>query len=1125
METKDVVCSEKIHRYFKNLKEDANICYNIASEARSKNEDPETVVEIPQAEDLAARVEKLVGPEGISKRIRELSKEMDREELSIEIAKEIANREFKSDEKALDQAIRTALAVLTEGVLVAPLEGVADVKIKRNHNGTSYANIYFAGPIRAAGGTAQAMSVLIADVVRRELGLSEYIPTPNEIERYKEEIPLYREAQHLQYTPTAKEVELIVSHCPVCIDGEGTEEKEISGNRDLPRVETNRIRGGACLVIAEGLCLKAPKILKHVHNLNIDGWEFIERFTKKDDDEDLTKSDKIKILPNPKYMKEVLAGRPVFCSPSKEGGFRLRYGRGRNTGIAAIGLNPATMYILDDFIAVGTQVKIERPGKAGAIAPCDKIEGTIVLLENGSLVQINNIQDAFEVKENIKEIIDLGELLIPYGEFLENNHLLVQGNYSFEWWKLDIEKKIGKFPDEYENINSKIAFEISEKLGVPLHPDYNLFWHDIEIKDIEELIVYISENGKYDKQKLILPKSEKIKEILIILGALHSEIENNIVLEKYAYPIIRCCGLNEKLERTRNSNNTEVIKYVTELANIHVRKRSPTRIGARMGRPEKAKERLMKPAPHVLFPLGDFGGKQRLVKEALSVCRLAKKESEEQHFKGGNLRIREFKIDVGQRVCDKCGKGDNYLPKCECGGHTKPTGKTGIKKIDFEEVFNKACQNLGEIKIYAIKGVQGTISKNKTPECLEKGILRAKHNVSLFKDGTIRFDLTDMPLTHFKPKEIGISIEKLFELGYTHDYLGNQIENSEQIIELKVQDLIPSKNCGEYLLKVSYFIDDLLTKLYKQNSFYNTEKFDDLIGHLVIGLAPHTSGGVLGRIIGFTKAHVCYAHPYYHAAKRRNCDGDEDSLMLLLDGLLNFSRSYLPGKRGGLMDAPLVLTIRIEPDEIDKEALNLDMGNYPIEFYEATIKNTHPKEIESFIDKVGDRVGKDCQYEDFKFSHDTMDIGEGPKLSAYKTLGSMIEKMDAQLNLARKIRAVSEDEVASRVISTHFLPDLIGNLRAFSKQTVRCVKCNAKYRRIPLKGVCTQKKGFNVCGGKLTLTVHEGGVRKYMKVTKEVLDRYDISNYTKQRVLLIEKSITSTFENDKVKQIKIEDFF
>ena len=48
-----------------------------------------------------------------------------------------------------------------------------------------------AGPIRAAGGTAQALSVLIADVVRRELDLDPYIPTPAEIERYKEEI-LYK---------------------------------------------------------------------------------------------------------------------------------------------------------------------------------------------------------------------------------------------------------------------------------------------------------------------------------------------------------------------------------------------------------------------------------------------------------------------------------------------------------------------------------------------------------------------------------------------------------------------------------------------------------------------------------------------------------------------------------------------------------------------------------------------------------------------------------------------------------------------------------------------------------------------------------------------------------------------
>ncbi len=74
--------------------------------------------------------------------------------------------------------------------------------------------------------------------------------------------------------------------------------------------------------------------------------------------------------------------------------------------------------------------------------------------------------------------------------------------------------------------------------------------------------------------------------------------------------------------------------------------------------------------------------------------------------------------------------------------------------------------------------------------------------------------------------------------------------------------------------------------------YYMCSKIEDLIGHLVIGLAPHTSGGIVGRIIGFSKVSGCYAHPFFHAAKRRNCDGDEDSIMLLLDGLLNFSKNF-----------------------------------------------------------------------------------------------------------------------------------------------------------------------------------------------------------------------------------------
>jgi hypothetical protein len=53
------------------------------------------------------------------------------------------------------------------------------------------------------------------------------------------------------------------------------------------------------------------------------------------------------------------------------------------------------------------------------------------------------------------------------------------------------------------------------------------------------------------------------------------------------------------------------------------------------------------------------------------------------------------------------------------------------------------------------------------------------------------------------------------------------------------------------------------------------------------------------------------------------CDGDEDCVMLLMDSLLNFSMSYLPQRRGGKMDAPLVMTTRLNPAEVDKEAWNV----------------------------------------------------------------------------------------------------------------------------------------------------------------------------------------------------------
>ena len=60
-------------------------------------------------------------------------------------------------ETAIDVGLRVGLAILTEAVLVAPLEGISEVRLLNNLDGSQFVSVHFAGPIRAAGGTAQAL--------------------------------------------------------------------------------------------------------------------------------------------------------------------------------------------------------------------------------------------------------------------------------------------------------------------------------------------------------------------------------------------------------------------------------------------------------------------------------------------------------------------------------------------------------------------------------------------------------------------------------------------------------------------------------------------------------------------------------------------------------------------------------------------------------------------------------------------------------------------------------------------------------------------------------------------------------------------------------------------------------
>ncbi len=1314
---------DNYHQWMDERTED---CYQIAEKARKCGLDHTDFVEIPRAADLAGRTEKLLvdylnGME-IADDIRVMLAEFDRETTSIKMAQQVALR-FKANGeetvRSIDVGVRVGLAILTEAVLVAPLEGISEVRLLNNVDGTEFVSLHFAGPIRAAGGTAQALAVLIADMIRRELDIGPYVPTQPEVERVKEEFGLYR--GNLQYRPPPEEVDLIVKACPIMINGESTESIECSGYGHVRNIDEPRIRGGVLLVIGEGMCLKAPKIQKHTERMGVAGWEFISKFAeKKNKDADNSDSYKSKqVKPISKFMKDIIAGRPVFGEPLARGGFRLRYGRSRASGLAAGSINAAGMAAMDDFLTIGTQMKIERPGKACAVTPCDELEGPWTILRDGRFLRIDDATSWKNIEAETITIWDNGEIALGYGEFMENNKELVPAGYCTDWWaselieKMTTEKQVEKLVSSLGikraglpplpinrhwhlklrkmKINWQQAKNVSQDFGTSLPPPHNPWWADYPLpwvgplmqllesatieksetvlasvrplkdgvqampsKDKNQLRIKNAVRGwshkpiiddkienvrpgeelvipelifDYHKNSLsLLQKHGLAKVSALLLGLPHhhdgddllitsgwqalleglglevkgskiirlreatSHLEDRtqklqtasvIILEEKA----RLDSLNSKRRQVRISSETkarqkgatisetdnigrEAMKEVEDLGpkdaeglfaakkleDEHaitgtlwlVRKCSSLRwensvsirIGARMGRPEKAAPRE-KPVVHSLFPIGADGGPQRLMSVAVD------KDS--------------YRAEVGKRRCQKCGQPTITL-RCNiineetqqvCGGRSEMPPLENEKKggrrrgvlqtIKIASMMEKARVNLGLDRLpKQIKGMKKLMSKDQTPEALEKGILRATHGVPVFRDGTVRFDMSDVPITHFTADEISVPWPRLLDLGYSHDIDGNALESGTQMVEIFPQDFIVSKAGADFFLRTAKYLDDLLERFYGLPRFYNAEVAEDLIGQLLIGLAPHTSGGVLSRIIGWSNSSGGYAHTLFHASKRRNCDGDEDAIMLLMDGLLNFSKKILPANRGGQMDAPLVLTTRLNPTEVDKEALNVDAAwYYPSSFYEASKQQVHPKVLQKELDIVENRLGDVSAVRGYGYTHDTRCIDEGPALSAYKTLETMVDKMNGQLRLGGRLRAVDVKNVASSVVRSHFLPDLRGNLVAFTRQKIRCVSCGHSYRRMPLSGQCIQLTkraahglgshgvsggGRDTCKGNLALTVSQGAVRKYIKVTKHVMETYGVDHYTKQNVEWLAASVESLFNNDKAKQLSLADF-
>ncbi len=1170
--------SQRLQAYFQELEKKTMEAYKSASSAKKKGYDPEDRVDIPITRNMAERVEGLVSAvtpqiigSGVSKRIKELEERYGFLDwrVSLTIAEEIAKQKFckfKDTKEAMITGIRVGFAYHTLGTVASPIEGLTDIKIRKNKLGKPYFALFYSGPIRSAGGTGASVSVLIADYVRKKMGYSEYDPTEEEIERMVTEIYDYHERiTNLQYLPSEEEIRFLVKNLPVQLDGEPSEKLEVSRYKDLERIETKNVRNGPCLVLGECLSQKATKVWKQISkwkaDFDLEHWNFLEEFLKiqavvksKSTEEAKQKE----IAPNYTFIKDIVAGRPILTHPLRTGGFRLRYGRSRTSGYSATSIHPATMQVFDRYIATGTQLKLERPGKATVVTSCDTIEGPVVKLKNGDVIKVETAKQAKGLKEEIDEILFVGDLLVNYGDFLNRAHSLVTPGYCEEWWSQELEKatvnlfgaldldKLSELAEVPKNNlksfltkpliskpNVLEAIQLAEKLRIPLHPYYTYYWKTISVQEFLFLVEWLDKAKvtKLEKtiEKIVLPISPE-KRVLELLGIPHTVASNEfVVIEKDpATALFTTLNINfkedlEKIKSVISQNPAKnVLDILNMISNFEVRDKGGIFIGARMGRPEKAKMRKLIGAPHVLFPVGAEGGKMRSFQSALEVGRIKADFPNYYCTKCNKTTI--------YRICEVCDRKAKEMFYCRiCGIIEKEEcqhGKAESYKemeVDINHYFDSALKKL-KTKTYPdlIKGVRGTSNKKHIPENILKGILRAKHDIYVNKDGTIRYDMTQIPITHFKPREIRTPIEKLKELGYTHDINGRPLESDQQILELLPQDVIlPAcqesleEGANKIFYRITRFIDELLAGLYDQKPFYNLKSERDLVGHIVLALAPHTSAAIACRILGFSDTQGFFAHPLLHAATRRDADGDECSIILLMDALLNFSRQYLPAHRGSTQDACLVLTTKLIPSEVDDMVFDLDtVWKYPLEFYDACMEYKNPWEVK--IEILLERLNQPKQYEGLGFTHDTDNLNFGVRCSTYKTIPSMEEKLQGQMRLAEKIRAVDEADTAALVIDKHFLKDTKGNLRKFSMQQFRCVKCNQKFRRPPLIGKC------DVCSGRIIFTITEGSVVKYLGLSIALAEKYSLPAYTKQSLELLQRRIESVFGREKEKQLGLE---
>ena len=185
-------------------------------------------------------------------------------------------------------------------------------------------------------------------------------------------------------------------------------------------------------------------------------------------------------------------------------------------------------------------------------------------------------------------------------------------------------------------------------------------------------------------KKIILPYSiknelyQKGKQIFDDLGCAHQVINKESLILESDEANVLCYFLNFKtqqemenifIEESILQSNT-ALDYLNQLGIVKMRDKAGTFVGARMGRPEKAKMRQMTGSPQVMFPVAEEGDRLRSFQSAL--------ESNKINSIFPCFFCDECKKEMIYSHCEECGAKCSKKYYCRsCGDLEKDTCRHG----------------------------------------------------------------------------------------------------------------------------------------------------------------------------------------------------------------------------------------------------------------------------------------------------------------------------------------------------------------------------------------------------------------------------------------------------------------